>query len=144
MAIHPHQQRLRNGEMVIAVNLGGRNPDVMETLARAGAHVALIDCERTGIGLDAAADLIRAARAAGLSPIVRSWSHDPAILVQYLDRLADGLIIPHIESAKDAEDAAELVRYACGDKAADKTLIVQIETVRAIANLDSKIGRAHV
>lgn len=137
MALHEAQQRLRGGEIVIAVNLGGHNPDVMMALAAAGAHIAFIDCERTGIGLDAATDLIRAAKVAGLSPMVRSWSHDPAVLVQFLDRQVDGLIIPHIDTAKDATDAVEVVRYACGDKADDKSVIVQIETVSAIDHLDA-------
>ena len=120
MALNAHQQRLRDGQMVIAVNLSGRNPDVMGALASAGTHVAFVDCERSGIGLDVATELIRAAKLAGLSPMVRSWSRDPAVLVQYLDRQADGLIVPHIDTAQDAADAVEVVRYACGDKAADK------------------------
>lgn len=140
MALNVHQQRLRDGQTVIAVNLGGRNPDVMGVLASAGAHVAFVDCERSGIGLDAATDLIRAARVAGLSPMVRSWSRDPAVLVQYLDRQADGLIVPHIDTAQDAADAVEVVRYACGDKAGDKTVIVQIETAQAVNNLDAIIA----
>jgi len=137
MAIHPSQQRLRDGQTVIAVNIGGRNPDVMVALAQGGAHVAFIDCERSGIGLDVATELIRAARVAGLFPMVRSWSRDPAVLVQYLDRQVDGLIIPHVDTAQHAEDAVEVVRYACGDRASEKSVIVQIETVSAIANLDS-------
>jgi 4-hydroxy-2-oxoheptanedioate aldolase len=135
MTINPHQQRLRSGGTVIAVNLGGRNPDVMAALASAGAHVAFVDCERSGIGLDAATDLIRAAHVAGLSPLVRSWSRDPAVLVQYLDRQADGLVVPHIDTAQDAADAVEVVRYACGERASDKTVIVQIETAKAVSNL---------
>lgn len=136
MPLHPHQQRLRDGATVIAVNLGGRNPDVMGALARGGAHIAFIDCERTGIGLDAATDLIRAARVAGLSPMVRSWSRDPAVLVQYLDRQVDGLIIPHVDTAAQAEEAVEVVRYACGDQAHEKSVIVQIETALAVSHLD--------
>ena len=135
MTIPSQKQRLRDGQTVIAVNLGGRNPDVMPALAGAGAHVAFVDCERTGIGLDAATDLIRAAHVAGMSPLVRSWSTDPAVLVQYLDRQADGLVVPHIDTAQDAADAVEVVRYACGDQASRKTVIVQIETAKAVSNL---------
>lgn len=128
-------RRLRDGLPVIAVNVGGRNPDVLATLAAAGAHVALVDCERTGIGLDVATELIRAAKCSGISSVVRSWSKDPAVLVQYLDRQADGLIVPHINTAQDAADVVELVRYACGAKASEKMVIVQIETVQAVTNL---------
>ena len=140
MPLNPHQQRLRDGKHVIAVNIGGRNPDVMLALANAGAHVAFIDCERTGIGLDVATELIRAARLSGLAAIVRSWSKDPAVLVQYLDRQVDGVVVPHINTAQDASDVVELVRYACGAKPQDKTVIVQIETVEAVKNLQSIIA----
>ena len=131
------KQRLRDQQHVIAVNVGGRNPDVMAVLASAGAHAAFIDCERTGIGLDVATELIRAAKVAGLTSLVRSWSKDPAVLVQFMDRQVDGLVVPHINCAQDAADVVELVRYACGDdKAPSKIVIVQIETREAIEALD--------
>jgi 2-keto-3-deoxy-L-rhamnonate aldolase RhmA len=131
------KQRFRDQQHVIAVNVGGRNPDVMGVLASAGAHAAFIDCERTGIGLDVATELIRAAKVAGLTSLVRSWSKDPAVLVQFMDRQVDGLVVPHINCAQDAIDVVELVRYACGDdKAPSKIVIVQIETREAIEALD--------
>jgi 4-hydroxy-2-oxoheptanedioate aldolase len=135
MKLYPAQQRLKDGKTVIAVNLAGRNPDVMRPLAQFGADIAFIDCERTGLGLDAATELIRAAHVADLCPMVRSWSKDPAVLVRYLDRQASGLIVPHICTAQDVRDVAELMRYATGDQRAEKTLIVQIETVQSVENL---------
>ena len=135
------KQRLRNQQPVIVVNVGGRNPDVMAVLAKAGAHAAFIDCERTGIGLDVATELIRAAKVVGLTTLVRSWSKDPAVLVQFMDRQVDGLVVPHINCAQDAVDVVELVRYACGnDKASSKIIVVQIETRQAIEALDEIIA----
>jgi len=135
------KQRLRNQQPVIVVNVGGRNPDVMAVLAKAGAHAAFIDCERTGIGLDVATELIRAAKVVGLTTLVRSWSKDPAVLVQFMDRQVDGLVVPHINCAQDAVDVVELVRYACGnDNASSKIIIVQIETRQAIEALDEIIA----
>ena len=136
MALYEAQQRLRDGHRVVAVNLAGRNPDVLKPLAQCGAYIAFIDCERTGLGLDAATELIRAAHAAGICPMVRSWSKDPAILVRYLDRQASGLVVPHIRTAQDVRDAVELVRYACGAQTSEKSLIVQIETPSAVQHLD--------
>ncbi len=130
------KQKLARGEVAIAVNLGGRNPDIIEHLAKLGADIAFIDCERTGIGLDAATDLIRAARAAGLPAVVRSWSKAPEVLVRYFDRKADGIVVPHVESAEEAAAYVELVRYACGDAASSKLLVLQIETRAAVADVD--------
>ena len=126
------REKMRRGEVVVAVNVGGRNPDIIETLARAGADVAFVDCERTGIGLDAATDLIRAARAARIPAVVRSWSKAPEAIVRYLDRKADGIVVPHVDTPEEAASYVELVRYACGDGAAGKLVVTQIETLAAV------------
>ena len=130
------KRRIAAGESVVAVNIGGANPDILEGLQRFGADLAFIDCERTGIGLDVATELIRAARACGLPAVVRSWSSDPAVLVQYLDRKADGIVVPHVDDATQAARIVELVRYACGSVAAQKLVVVQIETRKAVAAID--------
>ncbi|MCX7140495.1 MAG: aldolase/citrate lyase family protein [Proteobacteria bacterium] len=131
------KEKMKRGEVAVAVNLSGRNPDIVEHLARLGADLAFIDCERTGIGLDAATDLIRASRAAGLPCVVRSWSRSPEVLVRYLDRKADGIVVPHVESAAEAASIVELVRYACGGAAAEKLVVVQIETQAAVKVVDA-------
>ncbi|MBO9357457.1 hypothetical protein GG851_25975 [Bordetella petrii] len=130
------KQRLATGQTVVAVNVGGRNPDVVATLAKYGADMAFIDCERSGIALDSAAELLFAAKAARLPAIVRTHTADQAELVRFLDRGVDGLVIPHVNTAAEAAAAAEVIRYACGRDAASKLLVVQIETAQAIQNLD--------
>ena len=138
------KEKMKRGEIAVAVNLGGRNPDIVEHLVRLGADVAFIDCERTGIGLDAATDLIRASRAAGLPCVVRSWSGSPEVLVRYLDRKADGIVVPHVSSAEEAAAIVELVRYACGDAATGKFVAVQIETKAAVQAVDAMAAVAGV
>ncbi len=129
------KQRLQRGDTVVAVNLGGANADLMEALQRFGADIAFIDCERTGIGIDTAAQMIRAARACGLASVVRSPSGDPATLVQFLDRKAGGLVVPHVDTPEQAAAVVELNRYAGGD-AASRLVIVQIETRKAVECVD--------
>lgn len=126
------KKKLAAGEPVITVNLWGDNPDVLELLARFGADLAFVDCERTGLGLDAATGLLRAAKAAGLPAVVRSWSHQAEVLVQYLDRKASGLVVPRIETAQQARDVVEVVRFACAD-AAERLVILQVESRVGIA-----------
>ncbi|MGC3987393.1 MAG: aldolase/citrate lyase family protein [Pseudorhodoferax sp.] len=137
MPIADFRRRLAAGEAVFAVNVGGRNADTLRSLAKHGAHAAFIDCERSGIALDGAAELLFAARAAGLPALVRTHSADQAEMVRFLDRDADGLIVPHCNSAHDAAAAVEVMRYACGKTAGEKALIVQIETKHAVANLEA-------
>lgn len=128
---------LRQGATVNMVNVGGRNPDIVSLLKRCGADAAFIDCERTGIGLDAASDVIVAARACGLPAVVRSHSRAGPELVRFLDRGADALVVPHIGSAKQVREAVEVMRYACGDEVAGRALIIQIETRGALQELEA-------
>jgi len=133
--INAFSERLRKREPATMVNVGGRNPDVMPLLARAGATAAFIDCERTGIGLDAAGDLIVAARACGLPAVVRSHSRVGPELIRFLDRGADALVVPHIQTAEEVQEAVEVLRYACGDDAIHKSLVIQIETRLSLEGL---------
>ena len=137
MSIADFKDRLAAGKPVFAVNVGGRNADALLPLAKHGAHAAFIDCERSGIALDGAAELLFAARASGLPTLVRTHSADQAEMVRFLDRGADGLIVPHCDSARDAAAAVEVMRYACGKAAGQKALIVQIETKNAVTDLEA-------
>jgi 2-keto-3-deoxy-L-rhamnonate aldolase RhmA len=130
------KQRLQRGDTVVAVNVAGANPDLMESLQRFGADLAFVDCERTGIGIDTATQLIRAARGCGLASVVRSPSDDPATLVQFLDRKAGGLVVPHVDTPAQAVAVVELTRYACGDDAVNRLVIVQVETRKAVECID--------
>jgi len=130
------KHRLQAGERVAMVNVGGRNPDIIGVLARHGADAAFIDCERSGIGIDSSAELLFAARACRLPALVRPHSAAPAELIRYLDRGADGLIIPHCKSPEDALAATEVMRFAFGAAAGSRTLIIQIETKEAVASLE--------
>lgn len=128
--------RLRARAPVTMVNIGGRNPDLVAVLARGGADAAFVDCERTGIGLDAAAEAILAARACGLPAVVRSHSASGPELVRFLDRGADGLVVPHITSVQQVREAVEVMRYACGAEAQDRSLVIQVETRGALQALE--------
>ena len=117
---HRIKQKIAAGESVMIVNTGGNNPDVVETLAHIGADLVFIDCERMGLGLDSATDLIRAARANGMACVVRSPSKQPETIVQFLDRNADGVVVPRVDSAQEAAAVVE----------------VQIESRAAVAAVD--------
>lgn len=53
------------------MNLADHNPDIVEHLARLSADLAFIDCKRTGVGLNAATDLIHASCVAGVPCVVQ-------------------------------------------------------------------------
>lgn len=130
------KDRLAKGQPVLVVNPGGAAPDAVDILARLGVDIVFIDCERTAVGIESVAPMSRAAQARGASAIVRSHSSDPADWIRYWDRGIDGLVIPHVESAKQAQLVVETAQYACGDSVKDKLVIVQIESKQGVDQLD--------
>jgi 4-hydroxy-2-oxoheptanedioate aldolase len=125
---------------MIMVNPGGVALPAVDMLARHGARVLFIDCERTPVGVTEAATMARAARAAGMFSLIRTETREPAALIRYLDCGADGLILPQVE---DAATCAMLVRAASDHAlgAPRAALVVQIETVAGVSAVDA-IGAA--
>src|SRR5690349_4780054 len=94
------------GQPILMVNPGGAAPDIVDMLGRLGAQCLFIDCERTAIGIESVGLLARIAQRHGMAAVVRAESARPEILVRYLDRDIDGLVVPHVESAAAAAEIA--------------------------------------
>jgi 4-hydroxy-2-oxoheptanedioate aldolase len=130
------KDRIGAGRAVVAVNPGGVALPVVEAAAALGAGVLFIDCERTAISVESVPALARTAQALGMSALVRSPSHDPALLTRYLDCGVDGLILPAVESAAVCAMLLDTAATAAGRRAADLLLVAQIESVPGLERWD--------
>jgi 2-dehydro-3-deoxyglucarate aldolase len=133
---------------------------VAEIMVNAGFEWVVIDLEHSVIGLDTAEALMRAIEGGGASPLVRLTSNDPAQAKRVMDAGAHGIIVPMVNTAADAVQAAAMVRYPpAGTRGVglaraqkyshdgfreyaarindDVIVIAQIEHKDAIANLES-------
>jgi 4-hydroxy-2-oxoheptanedioate aldolase len=131
-----------------------------EILASAGFEWLMIDGEHGPITGESVIHLITATRAAGAIPFFRVIWNDSALIQQALDFGAYGVLIPVVNSANDAREAAADAKYpprgrrslggsrapiafgtdmaTYGPRANDETmLMVQIETVEAVENADA-------
>jgi 4-hydroxy-2-oxoheptanedioate aldolase len=116
------------------VNPGGASIDAIEMLARIGVKCVFIDCERTAVDLESVTALARCAQSHGMAAMVRSESMRTEILVRYLDRGIDGIVVPHVETAAQARAIADAVRYATHGEPEKVFLIAQIESDKAVEN----------
>jgi 4-hydroxy-2-oxoheptanedioate aldolase len=138
------RQSLASGCAVIAVNAGGVALPVIDMIARGGADCLFIDCERTAISVETVPILARAARAAGLSCVVRSESPEASILLRYLDCGIDGLVVPQVESAATCDRMGAVARvFGKGDRSGT-FLIAQIESVAGRDELAAITGHPDV
>jgi len=105
------KQRLANNELTIGswVTLG--HPSIAEIMARAGFDWLVIDAEHSAIELSEVQLLIQAMDVADCPAIVRLTSNDANQIKRVMDAGANGVMVPLINSAADAEAAVRHTYY---------------------------------
>jgi 4-hydroxy-2-oxoheptanedioate aldolase len=97
--------RLESGESSLGPFSKFTDPAAIEAMALAGFDHAVIDMEHGPVGVDRAQDLVRAARVHGMAPMIRVPRNDSSEILRALDIGAEGVHVPHVSSAADAERA---------------------------------------
>ena len=82
-----------------------------EILANAGFDWLCVDLEHSVIGLREAEDLIRIIETKGVTPLVRVSSNDPVQISRVMDAGAHGIIVPRVDTAKEAQRTVDAVFY---------------------------------
>ncbi|MFQ5563810.1 MAG: HpcH/HpaI aldolase/citrate lyase family protein [Parvularculaceae bacterium] len=103
--------RLRRGEKLIGAWCALPAPAVAEIAGSSGFDFVVLDFQHGLIGDDMAADMFRAVEATGAAAVARAGWKDAARLGKLLDFGAAGIIVPMIESARDAADAMRACLY---------------------------------
>jgi len=83
----------------------------VEIVGRQGFDWVAIDMQHGCMGYENALEMIRAADAAGVCPVVRVPVDAPGLIGRALDAGALGIIIPMVDSASDARRAVDACLY---------------------------------
>lgn len=103
------KERLQNGELAIGVGLRqARTVDIAKIMKTAGFDWLFIDQEHGSLSLDDAAEISCAAQDVGITPIVRVPGFEHYHAAKALDGGAQGIVVPHVDTA---EVAALMVRH---------------------------------
>jgi len=155
------KQKLNRGELVVGTWINAvKDPVIARLLATTGLDYMLIDAEHSGQTMSTLTDTCCLARECGLYPMVRP--NEPNDLKgngRIIDAGAMGLVVPHIDSAKQARAIVNSIKFFnggtrgyCGKTAgscfqkvteeimreedAQTTIVVQFESVAAIEEAD--------
>ena len=155
------KKKFAAGEPAFGLSVMIPSPQIVESAAGMGFDWVLIDCEHGTVGLETMELMVMAAEASGVTPIVRPRTNSAADILQAMDRGAQGVQIPHINTAEEARAAVAAVKFhpqgarslAAGTRASGygfkgsmggfveeanrRTLVcVQIEDEAALPNVD--------
>ena len=137
------------------------HPSIAEIMSDAGFDWLCVDMEHSVTDYSEAQQIILAIQSKGLKAYVRVGENNTRIIKRVLDAGADGIIVPSVNSAAEAQKAVDSVKYppfgkrgvglaraqsygfgfeAYRDNASKEIkLIVQIEHINAINELDAII-----
>jgi 2-keto-3-deoxy-L-rhamnonate aldolase RhmA len=158
----PLPQRLNQGTPYLGTLVTVASPEAADALAVAGLDWLFVDMEHSPV-LDPTAVLhIVQAIAGKVDVLVRVPTNDEAWIKKVLDTGADGVIVPHVNSADEALRAVNAAKYpplgrrsvgitpahgyganfvGYNDRANESTaLVVQIEDIIAVEHLDEIIA----
>src|SRR3954465_3533326 len=105
-------ERIRTGKPLITTFSMIASPIIVELLAKAGFEAVVLDMEHGPLSFDVLNNLIPAARAAGIYPIVRGKTNEASLISSALDVGAAGVLVPQIDSAAAAEAVVKASRFA--------------------------------
>jgi len=89
------------------------SPEVLEMLGFSRKFAfTIIDTEHGWYDLAHAENLVRAADASGISPVVRVGVNDPYLITKALDLGAQGILVPNVTTAADAQKFVAATQFA--------------------------------
>ncbi len=103
--------KIRDGQVALGASINFYAPGLVELYGVMGFDWVWIDCEHGSSNHSETENMVRAAELYELTPIVRIPNAYPSTILQFLDRGAQGLIVPHISTRAEAEAVARASRY---------------------------------
>lgn len=103
--------RAKRGEKLLGVLLRMPNEELIEMSAVAGTDFVVVDCEHGPADGVALRQHIATAAAYGVATIVRVGEGEHGAILRALDQGAQGVLVPHLDSAADAVATVRASHY---------------------------------
>jgi 4-hydroxy-2-oxoheptanedioate aldolase len=162
--IRPNRVKDKLAAGKVATILSGTNdPDLIDQLGTLDVDGIWLEGEHGGVDYADLGNLTRACDLWGKTSVVRVMDNDYATIYRTLDRGAQGIVVPHVNTRAEAEAAVEAAKFAPIGKrgmftsrqgfgvddyfkaANDQSLlVVLIEDIVAVHNLDAILKVDHI
>jgi 4-hydroxy-2-oxoheptanedioate aldolase len=105
------KRALAEGKTVFGLLNSIPSPLVVEMIGYAGYDFVILDMEHVCVNPETLENMVRAAECAGMSALVRVPNAVPETILRALDCGALGIVVPHVRSRAEAEQAVAASRY---------------------------------
>lgn len=108
---NPVKYKLKNGIPTFGSWITLAHTAIAEIMAKSGFEWLAIDMEHSVIGIQDVEPIIQVIEASGCVPLIRLWDNDPVLAKRVMDAGAYGIIVPMVNSKKDAVKAVGSIKY---------------------------------
>ena len=99
---------LRGSRALLGMFVGVPSPPLVEMCGHAGVDFVIVDNEHGPAGIESTEHMLRAARASGVIPVVRTLESD---ILRVLDIGASAIQVPQVDSAEQAKRIVAAAKY---------------------------------
>jgi len=112
IAVNAAKARLKKNQLAVGIGVRlVRNVDIIKVMKAAGFDWLFLDLEHGSMSIQTACEICVAAQDSGIAPIVRVPYGELAMATRVLDGGALGIVIPHVDTAEEAKEIADRLRY---------------------------------
>ena len=113
MSMRPNRVKQQLAAGKVATILAGTNdPDLIDQLGPLGADGIWLEGEHGGVDYADLGNLTRACDLWGVTSVVRVMDNDYATIYRTLDRGAQGIVVPHVNTRAEAQAVVEAAKFA--------------------------------
>lgn len=105
------RQKLNQKQPVFGLFCSIPSPVAVEIIGEAGFDFVIIDTEHVMVNPETVENMIRAAEALGLTPLVRVPDVSPKEILKVLDGGAQGIVVPKVENADEMRRIVAACKY---------------------------------
>lgn len=106
------KQRILDGELALGMGLRqARTVDIAQIAKTCDFDWLFIDMEHNSMSVDTAAQVCQAALMVGITPMIRVPAHEPFHSTRLLDTGAQGIVVPHVNTADEARAVVDFCRF---------------------------------
>jgi len=105
------KNKLQNGETVIGTWSSLSSPNAINVIGTTDLDFVVIDMEHGSMSFETVENMVRAAEASDISPIIRTWDDDGQTLLRALETGAKSIMVPHVKSFDNASRIAKACKY---------------------------------
>ena len=128
------REKLLAGQRIGMINPHHNSVTLASRLVEIGADAIFADCEHGPWSHEDIRVMGQTVRGAGGAMIVRPDSHQRSTIIRYLNMGADGIMVPMVETAEQAQAIVDTVQYACPTDYEKRLVVCMIESAETVQN----------